>query len=339
MPKFFQTEIASYGGEKNTFQNVKFKKNNLENSAPAVAGTVLEFIPVHIKNPPVIQFIAYIDSMSDKFGSQFSSEQPFGRTDPYYIWKSSKRDISINWALPSSSVAMGLNNMNNLSWLLGALYPTYKETSVATSIAASPLFRVRHANLISSPAADGQGLLCVIQGVNVTHDIKQGYIRINPKNMGSNFANVEAKLIEAAGFQNIMREGKKYLIPKLIKLSCTLNVLHDHSLGWDFETGAWRGPAGGFPYQIGVMREGTDGQSGVGGNDTAGAQGGITKPPTGDPAGQGAKKKTNENKSGSTGQKKNAAAQKNLSGEAPTVDMPHGPGGEGEQFPKRPDGS
>ena len=101
--------------------------------------------------------------------------------------------------------------------------------------------------------------------------------------MGSNFANVEAKLIEAAGFQNIMREGKKYLIPKLIKLSCTLNVLHDHSLGWDFETGMWRGPAGGFPYQVGVMREGTDSQSGVGGNDTAGAQGGVTTPAAGDP--------------------------------------------------------
>ena len=318
MPKFFQTEIASYGGEKTTFQNVKFKKNNLENSAPAVAGTVLEFIPVHIKNPPVIQFIAYLDSMTDKFGSQFSSEQPFGRTDPYYVWKSSKRDISISWALPASSVAMGLNNMNNLSWLLGALYPTYKETGTATSIAASPLFRVRHANLISSATSGGQGLLCVIQGVNVTYDIKQGFIRVNPKNMGSNFANTEATLIKGAGFDFNMREGKKFLIPKLIKLNCTLNVLHDQSLGWDYETGRWRGGPGGFPYQIGVVREGEAKDLPAA---AAGSSGSGTKPAAGDPGGPGSGPKSGSDRSqpkkGSTGDKINAGNERVM-----TTDMP-----------------
>ena len=256
MPKFFQSEIAAYGGEKTTFKNVKFKKNSLENSGPAVAGTILEFIPVHIKNPPVIQFIAYINSMSDRFDTQFSSEQPYGRTDAYHVWKSSKRSIDLNWVLPSSSTAMALNNMNNLSWLLGALYPTYKDTTTATSIAASPLFRVRHANLISSPVRDGMGLLCVLNGVNVTHEVKDGFIHVNPKNMGSNFANVEGRLIKQAGFENSIREGKKLLIPKTISLQTTLNVVHDHALGWDLDTGNFRGGGSGFPYQIGLMRDG-----------------------------------------------------------------------------------
>ena len=256
MPKFFQSEIAAHGGEKTTFKNVKFKKNSLENTDSALAGTVLEFIPVHIKNPPVIQFIAYIASMSDRFGAQFSSEQPFGRTDPYFVWKGNKRDITVNWVLPSSSKAMALNNMNNLSWLLGSLYPTFKD-STATSIAASPLFRVRHANLISSPVRDGMGLLCVIQGINVTHDVKEGFIDINPKNMGSSFANLDASLIKQAGFENSIREGKKLLIPKQITLDCTLNVVHDHALGWDLDTGNFRGGGNtGFPYQVGIMREG-----------------------------------------------------------------------------------
>jgi len=258
MAKFFQTEIAAYGGEKTTFKNVKFKKSGLENTAPAVAGTILEFIPVHIKNPPVIQFIAYIESMTDRFNSQYSSEQPFGRTDPYYVWKSSKRSIGVSWVLPSSSTASALDNMNNLSWLLGALYPTYKDTSSATSIAASPLFRVRHANLIASPVRDGMGLLCVIQGVDVNHDVKDGFISINPKNMGSSFANVDARLIKQAGFENSIREGKKLLVPKTIKLNCTLEVLHDHALGWDLDTGEFRGGNSGFPYQIGLMRDGGD---------------------------------------------------------------------------------
>ena len=58
MPKFFQSEIAAYNGAKTKFTNVKFKKGDFENSDAAAAGTLLEFIPVHVKNPPVIQFIA-----------------------------------------------------------------------------------------------------------------------------------------------------------------------------------------------------------------------------------------------------------------------------------------
>ena len=88
MPKFFQNEIAAYAGEKQTFQNVKFKSNNFENSEGAELGTLLEIIPVHIKKPPVIQFIAYIDKIDDKYSVDYSSTQPFGRTDPYHIWKS-----------------------------------------------------------------------------------------------------------------------------------------------------------------------------------------------------------------------------------------------------------
>jgi len=90
MPKFFQSEIAAYNGTKTKFTNVKFKKGDFENSDSAVAGTLLEVIPVHIKNPPLIQFIAYIDQLSDSFSPEYTSEQPFGRTDPYYIWKGSK---------------------------------------------------------------------------------------------------------------------------------------------------------------------------------------------------------------------------------------------------------
>ena len=252
MPKFFQTEIAAYGGEKNKFQNLKFKKNDFDNSAPAEQGTILEIIPVHMKNPPVIQFIAYIDSMSDRFQSSFSQEQPFGRTDPYYVWKSNKRSVSISWAVPSSSKSIGLTNLANINWLVASLYPTYKDTATATSIAASPLFRFRHSNLISSPTNDGQGLLCVIQGIDVKHDVQEGFISIKPENLGSSFGNVDGQLIKDAGFQNSVNEGKVILIPKLIKLNCTLEIVHDHRLGWDYNTGDWRGGRGASSYAYGL---------------------------------------------------------------------------------------
>tara|TARA_R100001443_G_scaffold88683_1_gene95134 strand:+ start:380 stop:1336 length:957 start_codon:yes stop_codon:yes gene_type:complete len=260
MSKFFQSEIAAFYGERDTFQNVKFAKNSFDNSGASEAGSILEIIPVHIKNPPIIQFIAYIDALSDKFGVKYTSEQPFGRTDSYHVWQGNNRTISVNWAIPSSSKAIGLTNLNNLSWFLSSLYPAYKDIGSATSVSASPLFRFRHANLISSPTRDGQGILCVIKSVNVTHDIDHGFIGISTENVGSSFANIEADLIKAAGFQNSFHEGKKILIPKLMKLACSLEVVHDHALGWDHQTGQWRGglAAPRYPYDFGLTRDTSD---------------------------------------------------------------------------------
>ncbi len=143
---------------------------------------------------------------------------------------------------------------------MASLYPSYKDTLTATSISASPIFRVRHGNLISSPTRDGQGILCIIKNVGVSHDAKEGFIDVSPRNMGSSFSNAAAQLIQDAGFQNNVNEGKTFLIPKLFRLSTTLTVVHDHSLGWDHQTGQWRGgpEAPTFPYGFGLMREGGD---------------------------------------------------------------------------------
>ena len=259
MPKFFQVEKAAYGGEKNSLRNVDFKKGNFDNSSAAEAGTILEIIPVHIKDPPVIQFIAYIDSLNDSFNTSLTPTQPFGRPDPYYIWKSNRRSIRVTFSIPSSSVTSGLDNLNNLSWFLASLYPTYKDTQTATSIAASPMFRVRFSNLICSSTKDGQGLLGVIRNVGVNHQVKEGFIGIQPKNMGSSFANTAGKVLKEAGFDSVS-EGKKFLMPKLIKISFGLDVVHDHSLGWDFSTGGWRGglSAPHFPYDFGLRRDTSD---------------------------------------------------------------------------------
>jgi len=157
-------------------------------------------------------------------------------------------------------MASGLDNMNNLSWLLASLYPSYKDSVSATSVAASPLFRVRYSNLISSPTNSGQGLLCVIDNVNVTHDVAKGFINLSPKNLGSSFANASARILTNAGFENQISEGKHFLIPKLIKITMSLKAVHDHPLGWDFHTGEFRGgrSAKGWPYDFGLARDVSD---------------------------------------------------------------------------------
>jgi hypothetical protein len=260
MPKFFQSEIAAFDGDKAEFQNVKFKRNDFTNTSAAEGGGVLEFIPVHIRNPPVIQFVAYIESISDRFGANFSQESPFGRTNPFYIWEGNSREISLNVDIPASGISKALDNLNNLSWLLASLYPSYKDSTNATSVAASPLHRVRYGNLICSSTNNGQGLLCVLQGATVTHDTSHGFIHVNPKNMGSSFANTAGRILTAAKFENHVSENKHFIIPKLMKLSLNLSVVQDHPLGWDFYTGEFRGGRGapGFPYDLPLVNEAAD---------------------------------------------------------------------------------
>jgi len=257
MPKFFQSEQAAYAGEKIGFQNVKFKKNDFHNSPGAEAGTILEIIPVHYPNPPVIQFLAYLTNIQDRYSVKYGSEQPYGRTNPYYIWQGNDRSISLALDIPSSGISSGLDNINNLSWLLSSLYPAYKDSTTATSVASTPLFRIRYANLIVSATNAGQGLLCTINEVNISHQMEDGFLQVNPKNVGSSFANAAAKVIGAAKFENAAPEGKKILIPKLIKINISLNVVHDHPLGWDFYTGDFRGgtQAPSFPHNFGVLRD------------------------------------------------------------------------------------
>ena len=257
MPKFFQVEKAAFGGGKNEFSNVEFKKRALENSNAAEAGTVLEIIPLHIKNPPVIQFIAYISKISDTIKSSHTKEQPFGRTDPYYMWKASDRSITLSVDVPSSSITMGLENLNNLSWFAASMYPTYKDSQTATSIAASPMFRVRFGNLVCSSTNDGQGLPGVIQSLAITHDAKAGFIGGRINDAGASFPSEVASVLKSAGFDNTVRDGKNILIPKLMTLGFTLNVVHDHKLGWDFNTGEFRGGLGAprFPYDFGLVRD------------------------------------------------------------------------------------
>jgi len=247
-------EEKSLLGE-NHLTNVKFKKQNegYTSSTQAEQGTVVEFIPMHFKNTPVISFIAYISDIKDNVKQTFTPQQPYGRMDPIQVWKSSDRVISFSFDIASGDEEMALRNMNNLSWLVASSYPTYSEVECATSIAATPLYRVKYANIIAN-TNNKNGLLCAIPGFNVTHDFKEGAIHIR--------SGTAKKLVADAGFPT---QASEIIVARTINVQCTLNILHEHSLGWDSTTGEWRGNShGGYPYGFGLVKDaGTPGSKGA----------------------------------------------------------------------------
>ena len=101
----------------------------------------------------------------------------------------------------------------------------------------------------------------MIKNVSVTHNFREGYIGAVASGMSVGGGTTAGALIKSAGFDNIIREGEKILIPKEIKLGFSLEVVHDHALGWDHNTGNWRGghEAPGYPYRVGLVRDTQDG--------------------------------------------------------------------------------
>jgi len=225
--------------------------------------------------------------------------QPYGRLDPIRVWKSSDRKISLSISIISSSEEMAIRNLNNLNWLLASSYPTYDSSfcGCSTSVAASPMFRVKYANLITN-MNNHSGLLCVIPSFGVTHDFKSGVIHVRPDDPTTYTGNkVDRSLLSAAGFP--VQSGN-YIIATKISLSCTLEVVHEHSLGWDLETGEWRGgKSSGYPYGLGLVKSATDPPSSSG-------QGGSTD--------QGSSNRSIQTASDTQGRETTAAIDKHMGG-------------------------
>ena len=230
----------------------------------AAKGTLLEIIPMHIKNPPRITFMAFLDDFTDSFNPQFNSQNVYGRSDSYHVWTQASRTIGLGWKIPSSGKNMALRNLANINWFLASLYPAYKESvGGSNAVSATPLFRVKFANMIMSANYSEEGLLCAIKGVRVSHNKKAGFIIVNPGASGEASrpdSGEELAPISIAGslpgsdverFDDALGQGNRpshLVIPSEYSIRCQLDIIHEHPLGWNHETGEWRayqsGPTG-----------------------------------------------------------------------------------------------
>ena len=246
--RFMPYEKSAGTATVNPIEFIKGPKNPVVTDA-VEAGTLIELIPMHIKNPPRITFMAFVESLSDNYKPAFDQTQVFGRPDPYYIWKNSPRTIGLSLKLVSSGKDMALRNLFNLQWFLASLYPSYKGTAESNSVSATPLFRVRYANMILS-AMDFNGVLCTISQVIVGQDAKSGYMSYNL----DQFSDADLRIYEELVGPRYEEGGHspgKMLIPTVYTLKFSLGIVHEHSLGWEHETGNWRSKsANSFPYGL-----------------------------------------------------------------------------------------
>lgn len=175
--------------------------------AQANAGYTLDFF--HVATKTKVKFKAFVTSLSDQYQSNWEKEEVYGRMDPIQTFKSTQRVVSVSWSIVAGSFREAKNNMKNLSDLFNMLYPVYEtKQNSTTGMKASPLLRIKFANLISKSGATGDvseaGLLGSVDGFN----------------------------FEPAMEDAMFGDSSGNLYPKVVSLSCTLSVIHEQPLGW-----------------------------------------------------------------------------------------------------------
>ena len=176
-----------------------------------------------------VSFKAFITDFSDQYGTTWNEEAIHGRMDPVQTFKSTVRDITVAFDVVAASESEAKYNLAKVSELASMHYPVYNDKSKSsgaagstTALDQSPLLRVKYANWICR--SDNPGGTVKESGLLVASS-------------GFTFAPQMDDLIFGTG---------DMLYPKLIKVSLSLKVIHEHHMGFTGETNEKRVRA--FPY-------------------------------------------------------------------------------------------
>ena len=162
-------------------------------------------------------FKAFVTAFTDKFTTNYNSEEVYGRMDPVQMYKGTQRVITISFDVPSESQSEAELNQRACAALARMQYPVYAGAS-ATSMQASPMFKIKFGNLINNSSGGG-GLIGTLSGFNYEVDTDAGFF---------------------------IEDNNYY--PKTVKLSLEFTVQHTHQVGY----GGSNAFMDSFPYNVGT---------------------------------------------------------------------------------------
>ena len=177
-----------------------------------------------------VKFPALLTQLDDKFSPNWNPQKVFGRQDPILTFQGTERTIDVAFDVPSIDINQAKDNLLELNKLIKFLYPGFSTQGSANTISASPLLRIKFANLIydqtsGSPAYDPDdpnGLVCGI--TNFSHSFK---------------------FDGTAGWV----DEENSAIPASFSISFSATILHTHDLG--YIDGLLAGGPN-FPYDVGM---------------------------------------------------------------------------------------
>jgi len=191
-------------------------------------GYTLEFY--HVPSDKSVTFLAMLADYSDSFKSEWKKEKVYGRNDAVQTFEGTEREITLAWEVPSADITEAKKNMAKFAMLAKMLYPTYEISNNAATIMASPLLKLKFANLIHD----------LSRSIRTPATSRAKYCGLLGKAAGFKYAPV----IEDGFFDKDAGE----LYPQTMKLDCVFTVLHQHPVGWSPEGKFISNWNGSFPF-------------------------------------------------------------------------------------------
>jgi len=171
-------------------------------------------------------FPALLTQLDDKFSPNWNPQRVFGRQDPILTFQGTERKIDVAFDVPSNSIQQAKENLVTLNRLINFLYPGFSRSGTANTISASPLFRIKFANLIYDQSKGAHG-----------NDPESGLV------CGIDSFSHSFKFDGSAGWVDEVGSA----IPAFFSVNFSATILHTHDLG--YIANEYR-PESEFPYFV-----------------------------------------------------------------------------------------
>ena len=208
----------------------------------------------HVPSGQSVFLKAFITAFNESYSSDWAEEQVYGRADPIYLFKNTKRTITLALKLPASSEGEAYENLTKISALTQFLYPTYENIQNANTISQSPMVRIKMMNILSKDSGkrdgyDGPGGQPMVQFDNYRSDPNSdgGVLGV----ITSFVVNHNLEGTEGV-FHKLRTTDEMYtpnvILPKLMDINLTFNPVHETPLGWEVGDKFTKFKSPGFPY-------------------------------------------------------------------------------------------
>jgi len=201
---------------------------------------------LHVPSGKAVYFKAFLTTYNEAFNSTWAEEEVYGRPDPIYLFKNTKRKISLAFKAPAFSESEAFENLGKVQQLTQFLYPNYTTVGgdiYAQTISQSPLIRLKIMNLVAnqpvSTSTDGGRTYddLVTQHKAATTSASEGLLGVVDN------ITILSYLEKEGGFN----EGPGVILPKILEVNMNFSPIHEHALGWD-EKGKFSNNL--FPYGV-----------------------------------------------------------------------------------------
>ena len=179
-----------------------------------------------------VHFPAFLTDFSQNFDATWNTEEVFGRMDPIATYQGTKRTMSLGFEIPSINREEARKNLAKCGQLVQMVYPVYSNIARARILSKSPLVRIEFANLISSK----KDVASVQEGANTEGGNGQAPVLESGSEEQNGVSKSNGLLGWISGLSwkpNLdmgMFTGNNELLPKVISISFSFNILHEEIL-------------------------------------------------------------------------------------------------------------